>query len=276
MARTKHGPSLFEVMRPEAPGRDAAEVPRRNRWHFLREWFGDGRGGPVEEPATETIAESGVVEPDDPAMRGGPRLAIRGRHLTVSLTSREAAIAVFSMIILLFVVFAAGDRLGQADYQRGFADGRASAGTPVDEIVELQSRPPTPGLVDGLLVGSAGAPASRDAARRAAVPSAESNGAWTPGFSYVVAQEFAADRKDDAIKAQAFLRENGVAAEMVTLSSGRIQLITVQGFQSKDASQKTAADALLKKVHDLGAKYFAAGGGYRMQGYWKTFKGDRW
>jgi hypothetical protein len=274
MARTKHGPSLFEVMRPEAPGRDVPEVSRRNRWHFLREWFGDGRGEPAGEPAAEATAESGIEEMDETAERRGPRLAIRGRHLTVSLTSREAAIAVFSIIILLFVVFAAGDRLGQADYQRGFADGRALAGNPVDELAELQSRPPTPGLVDGLLVGSAGSSASRDAGRRA--PSAESGGTWTPGSSYIVAQEFAADRKDDAVKAQSFLRENGVAAEVVTLLSGRLQLIAVQGFNTKDVTQKSAADALLKKVHDLGAKYFASGGGYRMQGYLKTFKGDRW
>lgn len=277
MARTKHGPSLFEVMRPEERGRDTPEVSQRKRWQFLRDWFGDDRAERESEPAMDLPAGGVPADVEEAAERNGPRIAIRGRHLTVSLTSREAAVAVFSMIVLLFVVFAAGDRLGQGDYQRGFAAGQASTGKPADEIAELQSRPPTPGLVDGLLVGSTGQPATqRDAVRRPATTPAESGGTWTPGLSYIVAQEFAADRKEDAVKAQAYLRDHGVTSEVVGLGSGRFQLITTQGFNTRDAAQKTAAETLLKKIHELGGQYFAGGGGYRMQGYLKTYKGDRW
>jgi hypothetical protein len=36
------------------------------------------------------------------------------------------------------------------------------------------------------------------------------------------------------------------------------------------------AEELLKKLHAVGSKYYAGGGGYKLEGYFKTLKSDRW
>ena len=95
-------------------------------------------------------------------------------------------------------------------------------------------------------------------------------------LTYIVAQEFAPGREEDARRAGAFVGERGIAVDIVRLDGGAMQLITLQGYNHKDAAQKKLADELLKKQRAAGAEYFASGGGYKLEGYYRTLKRDKW
>jgi len=91
-----------------------------------------------------------------------------------------------------------------------------------------------------------------------------------------VAQGFAAGREADAEEARVFLAANGVDAAVVPLDSGGTRLITTQGFNRNDPTQRTLADQLIDRIRALGAEYYRSGGGYKLEGYFATLKGDRW
>jgi len=63
---------------------------------------------------------------------------------------------------------------------------------------------------------------------------------------------------------------------LVRLSNGATQLITTQGYNRRDPTQHQMADQLLEKTRTLGAQYYAAGGGYKLEGYFKSLKSDTW
>ena len=91
-----------------------------------------------------------------------------------------------------------------------------------------------------------------------------------------MAQEFARPGIGDIAKAQAFLAEHGIETAPVQYESGSVQLITTQGYNHQDPTQKLMANELLKKLHAVRAKYYAGGGGYKLEGYFKTLKRDSW
>jgi len=282
MARPRHGPSLFEVLRvsePENAPPDTQKVKGLRRW-FRRDTAEWERETPAdrERIEAETHPVLSAADSGDEIVESAPLASIQGSRLTISLTCRHAAVAAFAALVFVFVVFAAGDRFGQRDFQRGYAEGRASSASErKDEIARLRHEPPTPGLVDGLLVAAPGVPPAKAGSTPQSAPLPRSGAAnWVRGWSYVVVQEFQAEKLDDAQKARAFLQGRGVNGEVVTLTNGKHQLIATQGFQSKNPAEKQSAEALLKQIHDLGAQYFATGGGYRLQGYYRTFKGERW
>jgi hypothetical protein len=99
---------------------------------------------------------------------------------------------------------------------------------------------------------------------------------WIRGYTYIVAQEFSAESAGNAAKAQAFLADHGIVVAQVPYPSGAIQLIATQGYNHRDPTQKRMAEELLKKLHAVGSKYYAGGGGYKLEGYFKTLKSDRW
>ncbi|NJR71287.1 MAG: hypothetical protein HC771_23675, partial [Synechococcales cyanobacterium CRU_2_2] len=55
---------------------------------------------------------------------------------------------------------------------------------------------------------------------------------------------------------------NSLDSDIVKLATGSILLLTRQGFNHKDAGQKQQSEQILQKVRSVGAKYFAAGGGF--------------
>ena len=63
---------------------------------------------------------------------------------------------------------------------------------------------------------------------------------------------------------------------MVIQPGGSTQLITTQGFNRKDPAQKQMASAALEELHKIGKRFYAQGGGYKLEGYFKTLKGDGW
>jgi hypothetical protein len=217
-----------------------------------------------------------------------------GDRLRVNLTPVTAAIAVFVICLAALAAFVVGQRWGdKAGFARGFASGRDSytVGT-LDAIEAARNQPPATHLVTPLLED---APARSSGGERVAEPSGRGGGGlnpvgrvannaapavaavgWVRDLTYVVAQEFAAGREDHARRAQAFLAERGIESGIVRLDSGAMQLITLQGYNHKEPAQKKLADDLLKKERAAGAEYFATGGGYKLEGYYKTLKRDQW
>ena len=91
-----------------------------------------------------------------------------------------------------------------------------------------------------------------------------------------LAQEFAAGQTESAREARAFLAKHGVETAMVIQPGGSVQLITTQGFNRSDPAQRKMAATALEEVHKIGKRFYAQGGGYKLNGYFKTLKGDAW
>ena len=145
----------------------------------------------------------------------------------------------------------------------------------MNEIDSARNQPPATHVVRSLMT-------SPDNSKpRNTITSKKSNaidGAahWVRGFTYIVAQEFGRDYKLHADRAQLFLADHGVDTAKIVLPSGSVQLITIQGFNRSDETHRMMADQLLDKIHKIGTQYFSSGGGYRLQGYFKTLKNDSW
>jgi len=210
---------------------------------------------------------------------GQPLVEVDDDCVRVSLTSVRTAIIVFVLIALVAGAFEIGQTRGhKTGFARGFEAGRASyAADTLTEIEAARLKPPSPDIASGLL---AGAPATALQAYDEATgrdSSKDADGAsWVPGHTYIVAQGFSSGRESDARAAQAFLASRGIETTLVRFDSGAMQLITREGFNRTDAAQRALADRLLEQTHDAGTDYFASGGGYKLDGYFATFTGDRW
>jgi hypothetical protein len=231
-------------------------------------------------------AERGVSD------HGGPLFELDGDRVRVSLTSLGVAAVVFAGLLLFSAAFALGRKAGDAPgYRRGYADGRASyQAEAVSEIEAARSEPPATHLLGDLVQEPAqnemtehgrseapivgGPPVARTSAASTDPESRAPR--WIRDYTYIVVQEFLPGREGDARRTQAYLAQYGVETELTRYASGAIQLITAQGYNRKDPTQRGLADELLERVQSLGAEYFASGGGYRLEGYFKTLKGDSW
>ena len=273
MAKTKHGPTLFDYLHSSEHA--VAEIPEVGvalasaREHKKR-----------VSPVRVDVAPDASPEPSrpvDPANRP-VTVGLDGDRLRFSLSSVGAAVVIFAAIVALFGAFVLGSGSGEKrGFVRGKIVGRESyTASTMSEIETVRSRPPATGVIESLLTEPAAA-ASDDPGHGSALrrdPSADPQ--WIRDYTYVVVQEFRAGHTADAHDARDFLSHHGVSSEVVGFDSGAIQLITTQGFDRRQATQRGMAEALLAKVHDIGDKYFAAGGGYRMQGYFRRLKGDQW
>jgi hypothetical protein len=185
---------------------------------------------------------------------------------------------VFVLLVIVFGSFEVGRRFGdRMGFRRGHVAGRASySADALSEIEAARRQPPATHLLDPLRADAAGDRAAAEALPGAPVANSSGQPTWVRGYTYIVVQEFSAGRRRDARQAQAFLAEHDLETEIVEYPSGAIQLITTQGYNRRDPTQRRLADQLQERVHQLGAQYFAAGGGYRLEGYFKSLKGDAW
>jgi len=269
MRKAKRGPALFEVLGAEPD--QASNNLKVPNW-----WAGQDRGSTrgviklTSQPAAKEAAKRPAPLPEtteEPAKQ--PVLAFVDGCLRLSLTSTYAAAAVFVLLTVVLVAFELGNRSGFADGARA---GRASyLAETASEIDLARQQQPSTDLVADLLDGVRPVAAM---AQEESVAAAEPR--WIQGFTYIVAQEFGAGREEDAERAQAFLASHGVEAAIVPCGTGSTQLITVQGFNHSDSTQKRLAIQSLQEEHRIGEKYFAQGGGYRLKGYFKKLTGDRW
>jgi len=205
-------------------------------------------------------------------------LELENERVRMSFTSKTAAVTFFVVVVILVVAFEIGRRSGYtAGIGAGFQQGRASyAAEAMSEIEAARNQPAATHLLSELMETAEAAPARVETIVDEN-PGDVDRPQWIRGYTYVVAQEFSpADADTAAAKARAFLAEHGIATAAVRYDSGSVQLITTQGYNHKDPTQKRMANELLKKLHAIGAKYYAGGGGYKLDGYFKTLKDDRW
>lgn len=233
---------------------------------------------PFSAPSQETSAK-----PGEHAI-----LQFLGDRLHLSLTPFTAAIGLFAVSLLVLGAIYLGQQRGQKAALQ--AASQAILEAEFQDIESVRQQPPVSHLIEGLLAGGAKPPVSpvRQAEKPASKPQsnpllatpadlpAGPQQGWVRDFTYIMTQEFAAGRVDDAKRAQEFLKSKGFPAEIVKLDNGALQLITLEGYNHKDSAQKKKADALLKKQRAAGTEYFASGGGYKLEGYFKTLKKDEW
>jgi hypothetical protein len=271
MPKPKRGPALFELLADaEAEAPETLKVPR---------WWGKGRAPDKETSSGEPSAARDDVSAAEcrPVAQSVPFAELDGNRLRISFTSVTAAMALFGLMVGLLGAFELGRRSGEGHgFERGYESGRNSyAASAVGEIEAARGEPAATHVLGDLVdeparsFTAAGSELAEDL-RGAERPQ------WIRDHTYVVAQEFAADRVEEARRAQEFLRRRGVATELVRFPSGVLQLITTQGYDRQTPTQRRMADQLLSKVHAVGTEYYAAGGGYKLEGYFKTLKGDTW
>lgn len=274
MPRSKHGTALFDLLAEDG---DKISSARKLHGHWPSEQRPPKR---ASTPSAEVSSGEVLRIADPPEMVGDKDarfLVLEGERVRVSFTSKTAAVAFFVAVVLLVGVFETGRRSGyNAGLGAGYQKGRASyAAQAISEIEAARSQPPATHLVSELVETAEVGPARVETVvdeKRGELGQPQ----WIRGYTYIVAQEFSPPGTAAAAKAQEFLAEHGIATASVRYDSGSIQLITTQGYNHKDPTQKRMANELLRKLHAVGAKYYAAGGGYRLDGYFKTFKGDRW
>lgn len=289
MAKAKRGPALFELLGDDGSRSGGVKVP--SWWskqtpptdlHAARAARKAAESPPVVEEASRVFVDRSAPQ---------PLFAVEGDRVHASFTSVTAAIVVFLGLATLFVAYGLGARRGdEGGFRRGFDAGRAEGvGGSEDEIVTLRNQPPASHLVGGLLQESGAKPTSGSGARedRPAVKAATAAPANSPGsavpatgwvrnLTYIVAQEFPAANVEKARNARDFLAQRGVNSELVPLNKDTTLLIATQGYSHKDPAQKRLAEQLLEKVRSIGTQYYAAGGGYKLDGYYKTLKQDNW
>lgn len=277
MAKPKQeGPALFDLLgnsqeevnaqlRPrgvEPPAKPAGPIapsrPRPER-AIVPSRIDRTAAGPQPQP-TPPASKRRLMEFDDECVR-------------FSFTSTSAAISVFLAVVGILVVYEAGRQSGKETYyQWGWRAGRASFQADAEsEIDAARSQPPSPHLVEDLLAAT-GAPASGESD-----PSVDKAAAqWVEGHTYIVAQEFSPRNRDDAVAAQEYLRSQGIDTALITQDNGWFQLVTTQGYNRSDPVQRDLLAKLLTREHRAGADYFASGGKYKLEGYYKTLRNQNW
>jgi hypothetical protein len=103
-----------------------------------------------------------------------------------------------------------------------------------------------------------------------------SGATWVKGLTYVVVQSFRSDALEDAQNAQAFLKQQGIEAEIIANANKPIRLIATQGFDHKDKTQWESAGRFLKRIRTIGNAYPKVGGRYKLEGYLATLRKDSW
>jgi len=282
MPRRKHGPPLFELINSDDQGSVTATIKRPEAIKTPKWRTADATGtglaakaqavAQVREAPTGARSERARVTEEPETF-----FAIDGERIRLSFTSLSAAGTIFVALVLLLGSFEVGSRSGRtAGLAAGYEAGRASYAADAAEAIEVaRSKKTPPQPVEQLL--------EEPVTQRPAVASPDTGAqeesavrGWVRDYTYVVAQEFGTGRLEDGKRAQAYLADHGIPTELIRLAGGTSRLITLQGFNRADAAQRQLAERLLKKVHAVGAQYYADGGGYKLEGYYKTLKGESW
>ena len=288
MAKAKRGPALFELLTDEGGATGGVKVPS---WWSRHTQLTDLRAARAARAAVEpppVFEEAPRSTGDQSPPR--PLFEVDGDHVRLSLTSVTAAVAVFLGLALILAAYGLGSQRGDVGgYRRGFDAGRVDGGSATgNEIAALRNQPPASHLVGSLLQETGAKPTSsavredRPAVKAAAAAPAKLpvNAApaagWVRDQTYIVVQEFPAANVEKARHAREFLGQRGVNTELVSLNNDTTLLIATQGYNHKDPAQKRLAEQLLEKVRTIGTQYYAAGGGYKLEGYYKTLKRDNW
>jgi len=282
MAKAKRGPALFELLGEEGCTAGGVKVPD---WWVKQNPLDLHSAREARAAAVEALSSEKSLRTDENRPLPRPLFEVDGDRVCVSFTSMTAAIAVFIGLASILAAYTLGARRGDhGGFRRGFDAGQADAGsTAGDEIEAVRNQLPASHLVSGLLqeAGVKGPDENRTAMKAADAPaklsgSSAPDAGWIRNLTYIVVQEFQAANVEKAGHAREFLAQRGVAAELVPLNNDTTLLIATQGYNHKDPAQKRLAEQLLEKIRTIGAQYYAAGGGYKLEGYFKTLKRDNW
>jgi hypothetical protein len=300
MAKSKQATALFEVLKK---GKFPADLsPRGSAQAKPAPAEAPPEPPPAEEPAPKAAAEpmesarpstpaEGPIRPaiDDGASAGPVR--IDGGVIRMALSSTAAAFALFVLLAVVVVAFAVGRSIG---FRKGQAAGFAEARTLPDSAPDAleaarQQKPTRDDLFEGVgtspLLSAAESKPERQSESakppeptRTESPSPASPEGWVKGLTYVCVQGFMSGARDDAVKAQEHLRQNGVETAIVDRGSGtwRYQLTTRRGFDWDDPAQKKAGEQYLARIREIGDRYYESGGRYRLEGYPIKLTRDRW
>jgi len=290
MAKAKRGPALFELLGEEGSVSGGVKVPS---WWSRPTQLTDLHA--VHTTLTAVQPTPVVEESPLPALNRTlprPLFEVDVDRFCVSFTSVTAAVTVFLGLAIVLAAYGLGTRRGDiGGFRRGFDAGRAdvsSSSATGDEIMALRNQPPASHLVGGLLQETGAKPAgggTREdrpavkalAAVQANLPvNAAPAAGWVRDLTYIVVQEFPAANVEKARHARAFLAQRGVNTELVPLNNDTTLLIATQGYSHKDPAQKRLAEQLMEKIRTIGTQYYATGGGYKLEGYYKTLKRDNW
>lgn len=247
----------------------------------------------IRPPRPETPAPSSRTPAEAPSA-----VSFESGRLLMSLTSTTAGIAAFALVMLVGLSFYAGSSWGEhRGRATGFKQGRESySKDATDEIEQARAQQPNQDVVSELLTRGDGKAPGADGKTIGAVSTrsnetgkgvdsgskasdsgrtAEADArkvAWVEGYNYIVAQQFDASALDDARSAQQFLLDNQVPTAIVRVKDG-YRLITIEGFNFKEPTQRQRADLLKKRIAGIGQRYAAAGGRYKLEGYFAAYKG---
>ena len=292
MAKSKHGPALFELY-------DKAQVRNQPRPAEESPPVGETPAAPSASALRQTVASlaktisgwrggqgSDESASSAPPLPPGPLVAVEGGRVRISLGARSGALAVFIVVLLGCGVFSSGRWLG---YQVGLADGQDRERQEVqrlsnDQIAEARRSEPVSDLFDG--IGQS--PVSRSAEAKpvtpvlpkpvppATPPPAAKSATWVKGATYIVVQEFRSDAGQDATRAQEYLAQQGIESAVVGSPQKGFRLIATPGFNMADASQKELGEKLKERIKNVGKQYYESGGRYKLEGYFRTLKSDSW
>lgn len=224
------------------------------------------------EPEPQPKESSAPTSVNDETIAQPRMWELDGDRIRLSLSSVGVAVVVFIALVALLGSYEFGRRrAADLAFASGYDRGREHyVAQAASEIEVARQQTPARHLIQGLLLSPPGADSATDEAAKTSKTS------WVRGHTYVVAQEFPSGYEEDAVRAQTYLARNGIAVELIRYPSGSIQLITRQGYNRTDPAQGVLADRLRDRVQEVGVAFFASGGRYRLEGYFRTLKGDRW
>ena len=258
MPKSKGGTSLFDLLDPAQEELGSSDAPEEHEGAQKRDAPLSHSGGAVGRSDIE-------ADGSRPSF-----IALDGQYVRLSLSSMSAAVVLFGLVVALVLAYKAGQGRGYVDGQvAGFAEGEASVVAQVtSEIEATRAQPPNTEAIESLLLDGADV---SSAGRVGGDP----GDSWIDGYTYVLVQEFAGSASSDADNAQAFLRHHGVETLKLERSYGAIQLITEQGFNHEDDTQRALGERLRDRVREIGRAYYAAGHGYKLEGYFWKYHSDR-
>jgi len=268
MSKSKRGRSLFDLL--QAQENTGSEATPSSRIGV--------QPPPHKVPRTSEVRtrspDVAMTEQTRPATsERTPLVEVDGDRFRLSFSSLTAALVLFGLMIVVFAAFRLGNELG---HDKGFAGGRLSyEAEALNEIEAARSQPAATHLVEELLAEvprQAPGPIGND--EKSGAPALATK--WVRDHTYLVAQEFPNGDAEAANRAKDFLATMGIPADVVRRPNGSLQLITTEGYNLRDPAQREMAEELKRRVHSAGARYYAAGGGYKLEGYFKTLKGDHW
>ncbi len=203
---------------------------------------------PVSRVGTMGVETKDIFSPGS-----GKILSVDRGRVNLSLNYVNIAVITFMLIVLVLVSYFIGAMGHRSAELTNLPEPLETTGSP--EIDEAIGQPPQPRAlsVDSSSPVKAVQETRRSpgAAERSVTPTAAlAETGRVSGRNYVVIESFQLQHRQEAETARDWLKNQGILATLDRTESGRLVLISVDGFSGKDA-----AEPYCKKIVELGKKY---------------------